>query len=173
MAGGMADYEASIAPVKRRLLQELLSGLPGAGAGGGSGGGEPAQLLELGVGTGPNLAYYADYYSSIGGENEPTTTSSSSASSRVSSSGGSEAAAAAAGSGTSSSSGASVSSPRLAPPLHITGLDPNEFMRPYLEDNLRASGWPQERFSWVQGSAEAMPLADARMDAVVCTLVGG
>jgi hypothetical protein len=46
-------------------------------------------------------------------------------------------------------------------------------MRPYLEDNLRASGWPQERFSWVQGSAEAMPLADASMDAVVCTLVSG
>lgn len=45
-------------------------------------------------------------------------------------------------------------------------------MRPFLQQNLEASGWPAERFGWVSGDAAALPLGDASMDAVVCTLVG-
>jgi ubiquinone/menaquinone biosynthesis C-methylase UbiE len=127
MAEGMAQYEASIAPLKRQLFSELLGGLPGASAE------QPAQLLELGVGTGPNLHCYAEYYGMAGGMS----------------------------SGTSGS----------LPPLHITGVDPNAFVRPYLEENMQKHGWPADRFSWVEGQAEALPLADASMDAAVCTLV--
>lgn len=137
MAEGMADYEQSIAPVKRQLFAELLGGLhdwqvtPTTG--------QPAHLLELGVGTGPNLRFYSEYYSSAG---------------RGSSSGGSG--------GTNGS----------LPPLHITGVDPNPFMRPYLEENMQEAGWPAECFTWVEGQAEALPAASASVDALVCTLVG-
>jgi hypothetical protein len=149
----MAEYETSVAPLKRRLFGELLGERlpPGTSAE------QPAQLLELGIGTGPNLPYYAGFY----GLSDGTSDSSS-------------------GGGATSSSEASSSSSqvparpagRSLPPLHVTGVDPNPFMRPYLEESAAAAGWPLERLSWVAGTAEALPLADASMDAVVCTLVG-
>lgn len=146
MAEGMAEYEASVAPLKRLLFGELLEGLPATATSQ-----EPAQLLELGVGTGPNLPCYAGFYG-LGG-----------------SGGGGAGSSSTGGSASSSGSAASAAPP---PPLHITGLDPNAFMRPYLEQSLQRAGWPRERLTWVEGSAEAVPLADASMDAVVCTLVG-
>lgn len=122
MNSGMQEYEQTIAPVKQRLFDELLTSISGgAGDGGGSSAAAPLPLLELGVGTGPNLPYYASH---------PAASS-----------------------------------------LHITGLDPNSYMRPFLEANRQRSGWPEARLTWVQGDAAAMPFEDASMDAVVCTLV--
>lgn len=56
--------------------------------------------------------------------------------------------------------------------LTITGVDPNPYMLPYLKDNAAQAGWLPERLDWVEGRAEALPLADGSVDAVVCTLVG-
>lgn len=158
MATGMAEYEQSIAPLKRQLFSQLLGTLPAAPPAAAAAmdavseeGQSLAQLLELGVGTGPNLAYYSSFYglpSPVAAAEEPSSRGSS-----------------------SSRQGPLPSS--LLPPVQITGVDPNPFMRPYLEENLAGSGWPAERFSWVQGRAEALPLADASLDAVVCTLVRG
>ena len=53
----MAEYEAAVAPLKRRLFGELLGGLAGGGEGERSG---TATLLELGMGTGPNMGLYAE-----------------------------------------------------------------------------------------------------------------
>ena len=44
------------------------------------------------------------------------------------------------------------------PPLHITGIDRNEYMQQYLQHSLAASGWPEQRFSWVAGDVAALPL---------------
>jgi hypothetical protein len=48
MAQGMRSYEAQIAPVKRQLFQQIR-----ASAGSGA-----VRVLEIGIGTGPNLEYY-------------------------------------------------------------------------------------------------------------------
>ncbi|PSC76561.1 methyltransferase 7A [Micractinium conductrix] len=146
MASGMAEYEQEIAPLKRRLFAQLLGGLGASEA-------APAQLLEVGVGTGPNLPFYAEFYATAG---HPAGDAAAAAGSR-------EAAAAA--------TAPPPSAAQALPPLHITGLDPNPYMREYLQQNLKASGWPAQRFSWVRGQAEALPLPDASRDAVVCTLV--
>ena len=50
----MAEYEASIAPVKRRLFAQLIEDLRATAPAG-----APPRLLEMGIGTGPNLPYYA------------------------------------------------------------------------------------------------------------------
>lgn len=146
-----ADYEVSIAPVKRQLFGELLSRLASRSASSSSSASgaaaEPAQLLELGVGTGPNLRFYAEHYHAADAD--------------AGSAAAAEPAAAA----------AAAASPRPLPLLHITGIDRNDYMRPYLQQNLAASGWPEERFTWVAGDVAALPLQDASMDAVVCTLV--
>ncbi|KAL4444217.1 hypothetical protein ABPG75_011954 [Micractinium tetrahymenae] len=156
MATGMAEYEASIAALKRRLFAQLLSSLPAGTAGeAGAAQPQPAQLLELGIGTGPNLPFYSAFYGLPGRQG-------------ASSSGGDGSN----GSGSSTvSTGSSSSLSADDPPLQIVGVDPNPFMRQYLEDSRAAVGWPQARLSWVQGRAEALPLPDASCDAVVCTLV--
>lgn len=43
----MQDYEAAIAPHKATLFSKLFSAL------------DPATVLEVGIGTAPNLQYYA------------------------------------------------------------------------------------------------------------------
>ncbi len=45
MATGMQDYEQQIAPVKRRLFADAFSQTP------------VRNVVEIGVGTGPNLKY--------------------------------------------------------------------------------------------------------------------
>lgn len=166
-----ADYEAGIAPVKRHLFSQLLSGLAAAG-GSGSEAAEPLQLLELGVGTGPNLRYYADFYQAAAGAGagEPAAAGADTrpAAAAGGSPGGAPAPAAAAAAGA-----AAAASSAALPPLHITGVDRNDYMRAYLQQNLEAAGWPAERFGWVAGDVAALPLGDASMDAVVCTLVSG
>ncbi len=164
-----ADYEASIAPVKRQLYSELLSGLAAQGGSASSGDAlaEPAQLLELGVGTGPNLRYYAEHYQAATGIDASTAAAGTAAGAAAS------AGAAAGPAAADGAAAAGAAQPRQAlPPLQITGIDRNNFMRPYLQQNLAASGWPAERFSWVAGDVAALPFEDASMDAVVCTLVG-
>lgn len=52
MFTGMADYEASIAPLKRRLFSQLA---PAGGAAG-----RPLEVVEIGAGTGPNLPFYPE-----------------------------------------------------------------------------------------------------------------
>ncbi|KAI3427007.1 hypothetical protein D9Q98_006950 [Chlorella vulgaris] len=158
MAEGMVDYELSIAAVKRRLFPELLNSLPPATADG-----SVPVLLELGVGTGPNLPYYAQHYNLASGS-RATAVDDSIQSDGRNSDGSPEP--------QGSSSAASRGTPDAAlPPLHITGIDPNTFMKPYLDSNLQRSGWPQQRFTWLEGQAEALPLPDASVDALVCTLV--
>jgi ubiquinone/menaquinone biosynthesis C-methylase UbiE len=107
----MADYEAAIAPVKRMLFGQLADNLQPPS-------GRPARVLEIGIGTGPNLSYYP-----------------------------------------------------LGSGVSITGVDPNPYMLPYLRSNAVQLGWPEDRLEWVEGRAEALPLPDASVDAVVCTLV--
>lgn len=159
MATGMADYERSIASLKHQLFGELLGGLAARR----DGGGEPAQLLELGVGTGPNLPFYAEFYGLAGAGDQAA--GSGAAGGATAGPGG------AAGGAAAATSGAAAAGPTAPPPLHITGLDRNAYMRPYLDDSLARSGWPAERFTWVQGDVAALPLGDASVDAVVCTLV--
>ena len=113
MATGMDEYEQRILPVKNRLFAQLApaDGRPATPA-------RRLEVLEIGAGTGPNLAFYP-----------PNTT-------------------------------------------HITAVDPNPSMRPYMEVNMRALGWKTgEGVRWAEGVAEALPLPDASVDAVVCTLV--
>ena len=104
----MAEYEQEIAPLKRRLFAQLLGGLGASEA-------APAQLLEVGVGTGPNLPFYAEFYATAG---HPAGDAAAAAGSR-------EAAAAA--------TAPPPSAAQALPPLHITGLDPNPYMREYLQ----------------------------------------
>lgn len=51
MATTMQQYEAEVAPLKRRLFSAAVA--PGA------------RILELGMGTGPNLVYYAGQQVSV------------------------------------------------------------------------------------------------------------
>lgn len=52
MANGMREYEAEVAPVKRQLFGAIPGGIRGLVS--------RASVLEVGLGTGPNLSYYAD-----------------------------------------------------------------------------------------------------------------
>jgi SAM-dependent methyltransferase len=117
MATEMADYEAAIAPLKHRLFSRLLNDI--AQDARQQDAKQVAEVLEIGMGTGPNLPYY-------------------------------------------SRDGASV---------HITAVDPNPYMLPYLRENINAQGWRDDDVAWMQGIAESLPIADESMDAVVCTLV--
>lgn len=59
MHTSMGTYEAAIRPVKERLFKQLLEAPGGAAGGSGGGGGGGMRLLEVGIGTGPNLSYMA------------------------------------------------------------------------------------------------------------------
>lgn len=52
----------------------------------------------------------------------------------------------------------------------IEALDPNEYMRPYLEQNMIDAGYSSDRLKWTRGVAESLPFEESSMDAVVCTL---
>lgn len=63
MKYGMDEYEAAIKPIKTRLFQELVSSLvftdvAGDADGARSSAGGPKKVLEVGIGTGPNLPFY-------------------------------------------------------------------------------------------------------------------
>ncbi|KAL3654241.1 hypothetical protein CASFOL_003922 [Castilleja foliolosa] len=97
-------YEAEIAGYKSSLFASLK--------------GKAENILEIGVGTGPNLKYYADY-----------------------------------------------------PGVNVIGVDPNRKMEKYAQVAAENAGLKPENFKFMQAVAEALPLNDASVDAVVGTLV--
>ncbi|KAK9075462.1 hypothetical protein SSX86_003786 [Deinandra increscens subsp. villosa] len=101
----MKSYEDEIAGYKSKLFENLT--------------GKAAKILEIGIGTGPNLKYYGN-----------------------------------------AASGASV-----------VGIDPNRKMEKYAQAAAEASGLPPSKFKFIHAVAEALPVGDASMDAVVGTLV--
>ncbi|KAK3042395.1 hypothetical protein RJ639_002441 [Escallonia herrerae] len=80
--------------------------------------GKANKILEIGIGTGPNLKYYT------GDTN-----------------------------------------------VNVTGIDPNRKMEKYAQAAGLAAGLPLTNFNFIQAVAEALPLSDASVDAVVGTLV--
>ena len=61
--------------------------------------------------------------------------------------------------------------PYYSKDTHIIAVDVNEFMRPYFVKNMATFNWPSSRVTWVEASAASVPLEDASVDAVVCTLL--
>ena len=54
----------------------------------------------------------------------------------------------------------------------IIAIDPNEYMRPYLEANLKKNGFhAATQMEWCRAQGEALPLPDDSVDVVVYTLV--
>ncbi|EOY01888.1 S-adenosyl-L-methionine-dependent methyltransferases superfamily protein isoform 1 [Theobroma cacao] len=100
----MKSYEAEVAGYKSQLFGELR--------------GKAKTVLEIGVGTGPNLEYYADNSE-----------------------------------------------------VQVFGVDPNRKMEKYARAAAAAVGLPPKNFHFVEAVAEAVPLDDASVDAVVGTLV--
>jgi len=174
----MATYEAAVAPVKQRLVAQLLANAgPGGPAGAGAAasssgaaasaagraGGQTVRILECGIGTGaalglPHQPFARQRPSRSIAPQAPT-----------------------------------CALPRSAPPppdprpagpnlplyaaaagadtqLDITGLDPNTAMQPYAAAAADQAGLGQQ-LRLVVGSAEQMPFEDASFDAVACTLV--
>jgi SAM-dependent methyltransferase len=76
------------------------------------------KILEIGIGTGPNIKYYSGYNGSS-----------------------------------------------------VFGIDPNTKMKKYAEAAAKAAGFSSTNFKFIQAVAEALPLNDASVDAVVGTLV--
>ncbi|CDP00354.1 unnamed protein product [Coffea canephora] len=97
-------YEAEIAGYKSQLFANLR--------------GKANKILEVGVGTGPNLKYYAS-----------------------------------------------------EPGIEVFGADPNIKMEKYARAAAQDAGLPLMNFKFTQAVAEALPLGDASVDAVVATLV--
>lgn len=53
----------------------------------------------------------------------------------------------------------------------LQAVEPNNFMKSYLDENLRKWGFPAESVTYQNGFAEALPLESESQDAVVCTLL--
>lgn len=117
MANAMGDYEELVAPLKRKVFSNVV---------------QPAttSLLEIGVGAGPNFAFYAPPATSPDSSSFPSTPSTH---------------------------------------LQVTGVDPNEAMRPYAEESAVKHGLKDFRF--VQCSGDKLPFDDECFDAAVMTLV--
>ncbi|XVE91514.1 hypothetical protein REPUB_Repub01dG0016400 [Reevesia pubescens] len=104
MDTSMKSYEAEIAGYKSQIFGKLR--------------GKAKRVLEIGIGTGPNLEYYAN-----GNE------------------------------------------------VQVFGVDPNKKMEKYARAAAAAVGLPPKNFQFIEAVAEALPLDDASVDAVVGTLV--
>lgn len=102
---GMKSYEAEIAGYKSQIFTKIR--------------GKAKRVLEIGIGTGPNLAYYADNNDQV----------------------------------------------------QVFGVDPNKKMEKYAKAAAAAVGLPSKNFQFIEAVAEAVPLDDASVDAVVGTLV--
>lgn len=98
------SYEAEIAGYKSKLFSNLR--------------GKVEKIVEIGIGTGPNLKYYAN-----------------------------------------------------DPGIHVFGIDPISKMKKYAVAAAEAAGLQPSNFRFMQAVAEALPLDDASVDAVVGTLV--
>ncbi|PIA34501.1 hypothetical protein AQUCO_03700048v1 [Aquilegia coerulea] len=103
MEKSMKSYEAEIAGYKANLFTELRG---------------KSKVLELGIGTGPNLSYYA-------GDGD----------------------------------------------VSVFGIDPNKRMEKYAQEAAASAGLSSSNFIFTQAVAEALPVNDASMDAVIGTLV--
>lgn len=55
--------------------------------------------------------------------------------------------------------------------VQVFGVDPNKKMEKYARDAAVAAGLPVENFKFIQAVAEAIPLGDSSVDAIVGTLV--
>lgn len=53
----------------------------------------------------------------------------------------------------------------------LQAVEPNRFMKPYLDQNLREQGFPSESVNYQIGYAENLPLETESQDAVVSTLL--
>lgn len=100
----MKSYEAEVAGYKSQLFDQLR--------------GKAKDILEIGIGTGPNLKFYAGDAG-----------------------------------------------------VNVIGADPNDKMEKYARASAEATGLPSANFQFVQAVGEALPLADASVDAVIGTLV--
>ncbi|KAG6553838.1 hypothetical protein Mapa_004755 [Marchantia paleacea] len=105
MHSSMDSYEAGVGDYKRELFRKLDDSIE--------------QVLELGIGTGPNLKYYG------------------------------------------SKSGIQK----------VIGVDPNSQMAKFCSSAALNAGLSQSQFEFIHGVGEIIPLPDASVDAVVCTLV--
>ncbi|KAL6969618.1 hypothetical protein U1Q18_029328 [Sarracenia purpurea var. burkii] len=104
LATSTQSYEAEVAGYKSQLLTNLK--------------GKAETVLEIGIGTGPNLKYYAS-------DND----------------------------------------------VRVFGIDPNIKMEKYARAAALNAGLPPENFEFMRAVAEALPVSDASIDAVVGTLV--
>ncbi|POO03510.1 Methyltransferase type [Trema orientale] len=100
----MKSYEDEIAGYKSELFANLR--------------GKARKVLEIGIGTGPNLRYYA-----------------------------------------------------VDDVVQVFGVDPNSKMEKYATAAAVEAGLPVPNFKFIQAVGEALPLADASVDAIVGTLV--
>ncbi|XVE85841.1 hypothetical protein DITRI_Ditri17bG0123700 [Diplodiscus trichospermus] len=100
----MKSYEAEVASYKSQIFEKLK--------------GKAKRVMEIGIGTGSNLQYYAD-------NNE----------------------------------------------VQVFGVDPNKKMEKYARAAAAAVGLPSKNFQFIEAVAEAVPLDDASVEAVVGTLV--
>ncbi|PON54136.1 Methyltransferase type [Parasponia andersonii] len=100
----MKSYEAEIAGYKSELFANLR--------------GKARKVLEIGIGTGPNLRYYD-----------------------------------------------------VDDVVQVFGVDPNSKMEKYATAAAVEAGLPVPNFKFIQAVGEALPLADASVDAIVGTLV--
>ncbi|KAL8142332.1 hypothetical protein V2J09_015364 [Rumex salicifolius] len=100
----MKSYEAEVEGYKSKLFDQLR--------------GKAKDILEIGIGTGPNLKFYAGDAG-----------------------------------------------------VNVVGADPNKKMEKYARAAAEATGLPPANFQFVQAVGEALPLADASVDAVIGTLV--
>lgn len=53
----------------------------------------------------------------------------------------------------------------------LQAVEPNTFMKSYLDENLKEQGFPMESVQYQVGFAENLPLESESQDAVVCTLL--
>ncbi|GBG86448.1 hypothetical protein CBR_g41443 [Chara braunii] len=59
----------------------------------------------------------------------------------------------------------------LGKEFHIVGVDPNASMREYAFATAAEVGFPTEKFHFLQGAGEDIPMEDNSVDVVVCTWV--
>eukprot|EP00199_Chlamydomonas_sp_CCMP681_P002038 CAMPEP_0119116408 /NCGR_PEP_ID=MMETSP1180-20130426/52265_1 /TAXON_ID=3052 ORGANISM="Chlamydomonas cf sp, Strain CCMP681" /NCGR_SAMPLE_ID=MMETSP1180 /ASSEMBLY_ACC=CAM_ASM_000741 /LENGTH=344 /DNA_ID=CAMNT_0007105551 /DNA_START=81 /DNA_END=1115 /DNA_ORIENTATION=+ len=142
MATGMAKYETAMSPVKERLFAQLAAGFAARAQDELA---EPFCVLEIGIGTGPNLRYLCRALASnpLDSPAGPTPVQ----------------------------HGDSFMAAMQQAPVLVRGIDPNSAMFPYTKEAAAAAGLGPEQVQLVVADAARMPFPDASCDAAVMTLV--